>query len=144
MTDTNTPTIASAYAETLNALCDMQASPAYAVRKAVLVAAENAITALERDLAALRAELERMHAARDKAIIDGRRTSLALDQRAAAAEADAKRYKRRWQEVHGDPSVFRHLLYLLHLKKGSDDDFDKMVDRIAASYDAAALKGEPR
>ena len=43
--------VKSRFPMTLNALCEMQQSPAYAVRKDVLVCAEEAIVQLERELA---------------------------------------------------------------------------------------------
>lgn len=60
-------TTASRYAETLNALYNMQNSPAYAVRKQVLVDAEAAIVSLESQLAEAQAELKQLRYFHDKA-----------------------------------------------------------------------------
>jgi len=53
----------SKYADTLNALDQMQQSPAYAVRKPILAAAERIIVDLETELTACQAELARAHIA---------------------------------------------------------------------------------
>lgn len=50
--------ITSPYVQLIHSLQEMQESPAYAVRKSVLISAEDAILWLERDLAAKTAECE--------------------------------------------------------------------------------------
>lgn len=78
--------IKSKHAQLLNDLADMQASPAYAVRRGVLAEAERVIMAQEREIARLNRE-----------IIDSEK-EMRAEMREAAAEA---MWKERLGEDYG-------------------------------------------
>lgn len=49
---------------------------------------------------------------------------------------------RRFQQLMDDPESGMHLLRLLSLGKGTQDDFCRMLDRIQNSKEAAKVQGK--
>ena len=59
--------------------------------------------------------------------------------------AEKKRRKEleaKWDYIKTDPKAGRHLLGLLADGRGDGNDFDKMIDRMIASRNAALAGGE--
>lgn len=99
-TEVGTPILElkTAYPDLLNALSEMQDSPAYAARKGVLAKAERTIFEIERDLNAAKLSI-------------------------ASSEADAHQWKNQYESEHAKAeryrSIFEH--YFVTPEKSDDD-----------------------
>lgn len=134
MTDTNTPTPRTDALR--QELASIPRSSTYVLSQNPMELALKRYEELERELAALRAELERVTTELREVYVRLEACQNALsdsDQRAAAVEADAKRYRWLRQQYEDKPyAVFAW-----------DDDCAISNEELDAAIDAA-LKGELR